>query len=66
MKFDRSTASPLRHGWRLLVCLFAIVLLVALGAVIGGAGSGGTKDTHLSAQDVVATTSESSGPATGP
>jgi hypothetical protein len=61
MKFDRTTALQMRHGWRLPVCLFAVVILIALGAVIGRAGSGAPKGTHLSAQDVVARISASSG-----
>ena len=61
MNADRNVALKVKHGRRLLLCLFAVVLLTTVGAVIGGAGFGAAKGTQLEAQDVVAKTSDGSG-----
>ena len=61
MNADRNVALTMKHGRRLLICLFAVVLLTTVGAVIGGAGLGTAKGTQLKAQDVVAKTSDGSG-----
>jgi hypothetical protein len=58
---DRNVAFKAKHGRRLLLCLFAVVLLTTVGAVIGGTGFGTAKETQLEAQDVVAKTSDGSG-----
>lgn len=62
MNADRNIALRMKHGRRLLGCLFAVVLLITVGAVIGGASSGTAKGTQLKAQDVVARSSAGSGP----
>ena len=61
MNPDSHVALKTKPGRRLLVCLFAAVLLTTVGAVIGGAGAGTAKGTRLKAQDVVAKTSAGSG-----
>jgi hypothetical protein len=61
MNADRNITFKVKHGWRLLGCFSAVALVMLLGAVIGGAGSGPTRGTELSAQDVVAKTSAGSG-----
>ena len=61
MNADRNVALTIKHGRRLLICLFAVVLLTIVGAVVGGAGFGTVKGTQLKAQNVVAKTSDGSG-----
>jgi hypothetical protein len=61
MNADRNVALRVKHGRRLLLCLFAVVLLTTVGAVIGGVGFGTAKGAQLEAQNVVAKASDGSG-----
>ena len=61
MNADRNVALTIKHGRRLLICLFAVALLTTVGVVIGGVGSDTGGGTQLKAQDVVAKASADSG-----